>query len=87
MEEMRWEGHVARMREMTANVSKNLKWRYHSEELGARWEDNIRMDLREIVGGGVDWMHLAQDRNQWRDVVNTVMNLRVPRKAENILTS
>jgi len=43
-----------------------------------RWEDNIRMDLREIVLGDVDWMHLAQDRNQWRGLVNTVMNLRVP---------
>jgi hypothetical protein len=43
-----------------------------------RWEDNIRMDLREIVWEGVDWMHLAEDRDQWRVVVNTVMNLRVP---------
>ena len=42
-----------------------------------RWEDNIRMDLRE-VGGGVDWMELAQDRDRWRALVNTVMNLRVP---------
>jgi hypothetical protein len=42
-----------------------------------RWEDNIRMDLREIVLGDVDWMHLAQDRNQWRGLVNTVMNLRL----------
>jgi hypothetical protein len=37
-----------------------------------RWEDNIRMDLREIGWEGVDWMHLAQDRVQWRAVVNTV---------------
>jgi hypothetical protein len=43
-----------------------------------RWEDNIRMDLREIVWKGVNWMHLAQDRDQWRPVVNTVMNIRVP---------
>jgi hypothetical protein len=35
-----------------------------------RWEDNIRMDLREIVSGGLDLMHLAQDRDQWRDPVN-----------------
>jgi hypothetical protein len=39
---------------------------------------NIKMDLREIRWGGMDWIHLAQDRNQWRDLVNTVMNLRVP---------
>jgi hypothetical protein len=43
-----------------------------------RWEDNIRMGLREIGWEGVDWMHLVQDRDQWRDVVNTMMNLRVP---------
>jgi hypothetical protein len=41
-------------------------------------EDNIRMDLREIVWEGVDWLHLAQDRDQWRALVNTVMNLLVP---------
>jgi len=35
------------------------------------------MDLREIVWEGMDWMHLAQDRNQWRDLGNTVMNLQV----------
>jgi hypothetical protein len=43
-----------------------------------RWEDNIRMDLREIVWGGMDWIDLAQDRDQWRALMNTVMNLRVP---------
>jgi hypothetical protein len=43
-----------------------------------RWEDNIKMDLREIGFGGVDLIHLAQDRDRWRDPVNTVMNLRVP---------
>jgi hypothetical protein len=43
-----------------------------------RWEDSIRMDLREIWWKGVDWMHLVQDRDKGRTVVNTVMNLRVP---------
>jgi hypothetical protein len=44
-----------------------------------RWEDGIRMDLREIGlgGGGVDWIRLAQDRDRWRAVVSPVMNLRV----------
>jgi len=42
-----------------------------------RWEDNIKMDLRE-VGRGADWMELAQDRDRWRVLVNTVMNLRIP---------
>ena len=42
-----------------------------------RWEDNIKMDLQEVGRGG-DWMELAQDRGRWRELVNTVMNLRVP---------
>jgi hypothetical protein len=42
-----------------------------------RWEDNIRMDLREIGIDGANWIRLAQDRVQWRAFVNTVMNLRV----------
>jgi hypothetical protein len=43
-----------------------------------RWEDNIKMDLREIGFGDVDWIHLAQDSDRWRAFGNTVMNLRVP---------
>jgi hypothetical protein len=43
-----------------------------------RWVDNIRIDLREIGWEGMDCIDLAQDRDQWRAVVNTVMNLRVP---------
>jgi hypothetical protein len=43
-----------------------------------RLEDNIRMDLREIGLEFVDWMHLAQDRDQWRAVLNIVMSLLVP---------
>jgi hypothetical protein len=42
-----------------------------------RWKDDIRMNLWEIGWEAVDWIHLAQDRDQWRAVVNTVMNLRV----------
>jgi hypothetical protein len=42
-----------------------------------RWEDGIRMDLREIGWRSVDWIQLAQDRDWWRALVNTVMNLRV----------
>jgi hypothetical protein len=44
----------------------------------SRWEDNIRMDLKEIGWEGVDWIGMAQDRGQWWVVVSTVMNLRVP---------
>jgi hypothetical protein len=42
-----------------------------------RWVDNIKMDLREIGWDGMDWIDLAQDRNQWRALVNAIMNLRV----------
>jgi hypothetical protein len=39
-----------------------------------RWEDNIKMDLQEVGWGGIDWIDLAQDRERWQAVVNTVMN-------------
>ena len=42
-----------------------------------RWEDNIKMDLQEVGGGGMDWIDLAQDRDRWRALVNAVMNLWV----------
>jgi hypothetical protein len=43
-----------------------------------RWMENIKMDIREIGWDGMDWTELAQDRDQWRAPVNTVMNFRVP---------
>jgi hypothetical protein len=43
-----------------------------------RWEDNVKMNLNGIGWGGRDWIHLTQDRDQWRALVNTVMNHRVP---------
>jgi hypothetical protein len=43
-----------------------------------RWVDNIKRDIREIGWDGMDWIDLTQDRDQWRTLVNTVMNLRVP---------
>ena len=45
-----------------------------------RWEDNVKMDLQEVGRGCGDWMELAQDRDRWRALVSTVMNLRVPKK-------
>jgi hypothetical protein len=44
---------------------------------GSTWEDNIKMDFRETGWGGMDWIDLAQDRDQWRALVDTVMILRV----------
>jgi hypothetical protein len=43
-----------------------------------RWVDKIKMDLREIDWDGVDWIDMTQDRDHWRALVNTVLNLRVP---------
>ena len=43
-----------------------------------RWEDNIKMDLRQMGGGCGDWMKLAQDRDRWRALVSTLKNFRVP---------
>jgi hypothetical protein len=77
---MRWAGHVARMGE-ERKVYKVLVGKTEGKRpLGRprrRWEDRIRMDLREICLGGVDWIRLAQDRDRWRAVVSAVMNLRV----------
>jgi hypothetical protein len=77
---IRLAGHVARMR-VKRNAYRILVGNPEGKRpLGRsrhRWKDNIRMDLREIGWCGMDWIDLAQDRDQWRAVVNTVMNLRV----------
>jgi hypothetical protein len=78
---MRWAGHVARMGE-GRDVYRVLVGRPEGkrplERPRSRWEDNIKMDLKEIGIDGENWIRLAQDRVQWRAFVNTVMNLRVP---------
>jgi hypothetical protein len=51
-----------------------------------RWVDNIEMDLREIIWVDIYWIDLVQDRDQWRALVNTVMNLRVPYNAGKFLS-
>jgi hypothetical protein len=77
---MRWAGNVARMGEVRGAYNILVGRPEGRIPLGIprrRWENNIKMDLREIGFGGVDWIHWAQDRDRWRAVVNTVMNLRV----------
>jgi hypothetical protein len=77
---MRWAGHVARLGEVRDAYNILVGRPEGRRPLGrprCRWED-IKMDLREIGFGDVDWIHLAQDRDRWRVFVNTVMNLRVP---------
>jgi len=77
---MSWAGHVARMGE-GRGVHRVLVGKPEGKRrLGRprrRWEDNIKMDIREVGGGG-DWMELAQDSDRWRAIVNTVINFRVP---------
>jgi hypothetical protein len=78
---MRWVGHVARMGE-GRGVYRVLVGRPDGERpLGRprrRWEDNSKMDLRELGIDVANWIQLAQDRVRWRACVNTVMNLRIP---------
>jgi hypothetical protein len=78
---LRWAGHVARMWERGSAyrvlVGKPEGRRPLVRPM-LRWEDNIKMDLREMRCEELDWIDLAQDRDRWRAVVNAVMNLRVP---------
>jgi len=52
-----------------------------------RWEDNIKMYIKRKECESVDWIHLAQDKFQWQVFLKTVMRLRIPQKAGNVLTS
>ncbi|KAJ4438518.1 hypothetical protein ANN_14463 [Periplaneta americana] len=76
---LRWAGHVARMGE-SRNAYRVLVWRPEGKRpLGRprrRWEDNIKMDLREVGYDDRDWINLAQDRDRWRAYVRAAMNLR-----------
>jgi hypothetical protein len=78
---MRWAGKVALMGE-NRNAYRilvgNPEGKRPLERQRRRWVDNIKMDLREIEWD-MYWIDLAQDKDQWRALVNTVMNLRVPK--------
>ena len=78
---MRWAGHVARMGE-ERGVYRVLVGILEGRRLlgrpRPRWADNIRMDLQEVGCGYMDWIGLAQDRDRWRTLVSTLMNLGVP---------
>jgi hypothetical protein len=81
---MRWTGHVARMgekRKAYRLLVGNSEGKRPLRRPRRRLVDNIRMDLGEVGWGDVDWSGLVQDRNRWRALVNSVLNLRVPRNA------
>jgi hypothetical protein len=78
---MRWAGHVVRIDEKRNAYRLCVGKPEGKGTLGRprrRWVDNVKMDLGEVGWGDVDWIGLAQDRNRWRGLVNSVLNLRVP---------
>jgi hypothetical protein len=86
---MRWEGQVAHMGKRRMPIGLWLE-REGKRVLGRprhKWEDNIKLDLENIGWDVMGWIALAQDRDQWRAVVNTVMNLRVPQNVGKFLSS
>jgi hypothetical protein len=83
---MRWAENVVRTGE-NRNAYRILVGRPEGKRPRRRWVDNIKIDLREIGWGGMDWIDLAQDRDQWRAVVNTVMNFQFPYNFGKFLSS
>jgi hypothetical protein len=86
---MRWAGNVARMGEKRYTYRILVGKPDGKRPLGRprrRWEDNIKMDLNAIGWGGMDWIDRVQDRDQWRAVVNTVMDLGVPESVGKVLS-
>jgi hypothetical protein len=77
---MRWVGHVARMGKKSAYrmLVGNPEGKRRLGRPRRRWVDNNKINLREIGLDGMDWIYLAQDMDQWRALVNAVMNFRVP---------
>jgi hypothetical protein len=78
---MKWAGHVARTGEKRNAYRLLVGKPERRRPLGRprrRWVDNIEMNLVEVVWGDVDWIGLAQDRDRWRALVNSELNLRLP---------
>jgi hypothetical protein len=77
---VRWAGHAEGVERMINAYKILVRKPEEKRQLGGPrrgWEDNIRKNIREIRWEGMDWMHLAQDRDQWQAFVKTVINLRV----------
>ena len=76
---MRWARHSARMgKRHVRGFGGEPEGKRPLGRPRCRWEDNIKMDLQEVGCGGMDWIELVQERDMWRALVTTVMNLRDP---------
>jgi hypothetical protein len=78
---LKWAGQESRMgtkRNACTVFVVKPEGRKQLRRLERRWRDNIKIDLREMAWGCMNWIHQAWGRDQWRALVNTVMNLRVP---------
>jgi hypothetical protein len=78
---MKWAGYVERMGRRGMHIGYWWSIQKERRPLGRprlRWVVNIKMDLREIRWDGMDWIDLVQNRDQWRALINAIMNLRVP---------
>jgi hypothetical protein len=87
---MRWEGHVARMADRRGEYYFLIERTEVKIPLGKpkhRWEDNNKIDLEELVWGGVGWIDLAWARDKWQTLINAVMNFRFPLKPGNFLAN
>jgi len=78
---MRWAEHAARLG-LSGGVYRVLVGKPEGnrplERSRRKWEDNIKIDLQEVVCGGIGWIDMGRDRDRWRALVNAVMNPRVP---------
>jgi hypothetical protein len=75
---MRWTGHVTRSESCIQGIVGKPEGKSPLGRARRRWEDNIKVGLRAVGCGGIDWINLAQDVDRWRALVNAVMNLQVP---------
>jgi hypothetical protein len=73
------------IRIFSIDIRKILKIKFYGNP--SQWEDNIKAGLQEVGCDGMNWIELTQDRDRWRALVNSVMNLRVSCNAGNFLTS
>jgi hypothetical protein len=75
---IRWAAHHVALRDGVQGFGGKQEGKRPLGRPRRRWDDNVKMDLREIGRAGMDWIHLAQDMDHWKDLVNAVENLWFP---------